>query len=230
MFCLSERRHIRASKSPSSLGHVAPALWLGGGAAKTLLVALWQQRRKQRVRPVPESNAVWAAMLSLEAEGVSFALSLKFCHRHAGLEGQGRQDTQTGSRQRLRGKAGERKQVKQSEGASTSARAQGQCVRVREQSPGSAGTLAGSSLQTLFLPRAVTATPKQSREQESSAVLNHQLTRAVLCRPGEAQAGSLTSRQTAPICPSSRYTAPSTSDNVPPSMNSIASQSSPSTR
>lgn len=67
--------------------------------AKIFLVALWQQRRKQHVRPVPESNAIWAAMLSFEAEGISFALSLKFCHQRAGLERQGMQDTQTGSRQ-----------------------------------------------------------------------------------------------------------------------------------
>lgn len=79
--------------------------------AKIFLVALWQQRRKQHVRAVPESKAIWAAMLSFEAEDISFALSLKFCHQHAGLERQGMQDTQTGSRQTLRGKAGKRKQV-----------------------------------------------------------------------------------------------------------------------
>lgn len=64
-------------------------------------------------------------MLSFEAEDISFALSLKFGHQHAGLERQGMQDTQTGSRQTLRGKAGKRKQVRHSQPASQPGRQAG---------------------------------------------------------------------------------------------------------
>ena len=107
--------------------------------AKIFLTALWQQRRKQHIRRLEEANAVWAEMLSLEAEAISLGLSLKTCNLRVCLERQGMQDSHTGCMQRLRGKAGKTKEGKASQ------RVDRQHGSVQEQSPpGSAGTAASS--------------------------------------------------------------------------------------
>ena len=93
-------------------------------AASTLLEGL---------RLFERSSAIWAEMLSFEAEDISVALSLKICNLHACLGQQGMQDSPMGCMQRLRGKADKTKQVKPSERMSTSTRGQTAWKRARTE-------------------------------------------------------------------------------------------------